>query len=104
MQCLYCQKRLGIFASKKRQFCSQLHEDWYQEEQSGSAIRRLLDPLTPAEYAAVQSTPKPVVVAPAVPEAPAITADPVEEQPAPASTVEPPTDLQPYLAQFPVLI
>ncbi len=45
MQCLYCNKRLGLFASKKRPFCSELHEVAYQDEQSGVAMRRVMDPL-----------------------------------------------------------
>jgi len=48
MQCLYCKKRLGLFASKKRPFCSKLHEDWFHDEQSGTAIRRLLEPFPEA--------------------------------------------------------
>jgi hypothetical protein len=48
MQCLYCHKRLGLFASKKRPFCSQQHEDRYHREQVGSALRRLLAPLEEA--------------------------------------------------------
>ena len=43
MRCLYCQKRLwNPFA--KSQFCTPLHESWFREEQSGEAIRRLLEP------------------------------------------------------------
>ena len=45
MQCLYCNKRLGLFASKKRPFCSELHEVAYQDEQAGVAMRRVMDPL-----------------------------------------------------------
>ncbi len=45
MQCLYCNKRLGLFSSKKRPFCSELHEVAYQDERSGLAMRRVMDPL-----------------------------------------------------------
>ena len=45
MECLYCHKKLGLFASKKRPFCSELHEVAYHDEQAGVALRRVLDPL-----------------------------------------------------------
>jgi hypothetical protein len=45
MQCLYCQKRLGLFASKKRPFCSEAHETAHHDAQSGLALLRLLDPM-----------------------------------------------------------
>jgi len=45
MQCLYCDKRLGLFSFKKRPFCSELHEVAYHDERSGLAMRRVLDPL-----------------------------------------------------------
>lgn len=56
MECLYCHKRLGFFASKKRPFCSELHEVAYQDEQQGLALRRVLDPLftEPARRAPLQ--------------------------------------------------
>ena len=38
MQCLYCHKRLGIFASKKQRFCSELHEVAYNDEQTGVRV------------------------------------------------------------------
>jgi hypothetical protein len=43
MQCLYCEKRLGLFAWK-RPFCSAQHEVAYQDQQSGIAMSRVLDP------------------------------------------------------------
>jgi hypothetical protein len=45
MRCLYCNKRLGLFSSKRRLFCSELHETAYHDERSGLAMRRVLDPL-----------------------------------------------------------
>jgi hypothetical protein len=45
MQCLYCKTRLGLFASRKRPFCSELHEVAYQEEHAEVAMRRVLDPM-----------------------------------------------------------
>lgn len=45
MQCLYCNKRLGLFSFKKRPFCSELHEVAYHDERSGLAMRRVMDPL-----------------------------------------------------------
>jgi hypothetical protein len=44
MQCLYCKKRLGLFAFG-RPFCSKSHEVAYQDAQSGFALLRLLDPM-----------------------------------------------------------
>jgi hypothetical protein len=45
MECLYCHKRLGLFAFMKGPFCSESHEVAYQDQQSTLAIRRVLDPL-----------------------------------------------------------
>src|SRR5579863_301611 len=45
MNCLYCNKRLGFFASKKRAFCSEVHEVAYHDEQAGLAMRRVMDPM-----------------------------------------------------------
>ena len=61
MECLYCHKRLGFFASKKRPFCSELHEVAYQDEQQGLALRRVLDPLftDPVRKAPLQQGPPP---------------------------------------------
>ncbi len=74
MQCLYCKKKLGLFASKKRQFCSQQHEVAYHDEQSGLALRRVLDPLfteparkTPLQPAPQESAPAPEWQTPARP-------------------------------------
>ena len=39
MHCLYCKKRLWLFFSKKRVFCSKVHETAYHEELS--AMNRL---------------------------------------------------------------
>jgi hypothetical protein len=49
MQCLYCEKRLGLFArlglfTWKRPFCSEQHAVAYQDQQSGMAMSRVLDP------------------------------------------------------------
>jgi len=44
VECLYCKKRLGMFASKKSPFCSELHEVAYHDEQAGLALRRVMDP------------------------------------------------------------
>jgi hypothetical protein len=56
MRCLYCNKRIWRFSFKQSSFCSELHEAWYQEEQSGEAIRRLLEPIESS--AAVTENPK----------------------------------------------
>jgi hypothetical protein len=45
MQCLYCNKRLGLLSFKKRPFCSEPHEVAYHDEQSEVAMRRMMDPL-----------------------------------------------------------
>jgi hypothetical protein len=45
MQCLYCSKRLGLFASRKRPFCSESHQVAYQYQLSVAAMRRVLDPI-----------------------------------------------------------
>jgi len=45
MYCLYCNKRLGLFASRKRPFCSESHESAYHNEQAGLALRRIMDPI-----------------------------------------------------------
>src|ERR1700761_4953257 len=90
MQCLYCKKRLGLFASKKRQFCSELHEVAYHDEQSGLAMRRVLDPLFTAAAKTPQvrtapTPPPPSQPVEAEPESrPALKAAPVLEVPAPA--------------------
>ncbi len=69
MQCLYCKKRLGLFASEKRPFCSEAHEVAHQDAQSGFALLRLMDPMfmqkpLPAEDApeALPLLPEPVKV------------------------------------------
>src|SRR5271170_5247154 len=49
MHCLYCKKRLWLFFSKERLFCSKLHEAAYHNEQSGSAMRRLMEFTVPVE-------------------------------------------------------
>src|SRR5580693_9258376 len=41
MHCLYCKKRLWLFFSKEREFCSKLHEATYHEELS--AMNRLME-------------------------------------------------------------
>ncbi len=45
MQCLYCKKKLGLFASRKMPFCSDEHEAAYNEQQAGIALKRVLDPM-----------------------------------------------------------
>jgi hypothetical protein len=45
MRCLYCNKRLWLSPFRQSSFCSKLHEIWYQEEQAGEAIRRLVTDL-----------------------------------------------------------
>ncbi len=59
MQCLYCKKKLGLFASKKHPFCSEQHEVAYTDEQAGVAMRRVMDPLftQPVQKAPLQKTP-----------------------------------------------
>lgn len=56
MECLYCKKKLGLFASKRRPFCSEQHEVAYNDENAGLAMRRVMDPLftepTPKEQLA----------------------------------------------------
>ena len=61
MQCLYCKKKLGLFASKKKPFCSDLHEVAYQDELAGLALRRVMDPLftDPVQKAPLQMPPRP---------------------------------------------
>jgi hypothetical protein len=44
MRCLYCDKRLGWFHSRKRPFCSPAHEGSYLDQESESIARRLLEP------------------------------------------------------------
>ncbi len=60
MQCLYCKRKLGLFASKKRPFCSEQHAVAYQDEQAGLALRRVMDPLftAPAEKVPLQPGPR----------------------------------------------
>jgi hypothetical protein len=60
MQCLYCKKRLGLFASRKRRFCSESHEVTYHDEQSAMAMRHMMDPAFTAPVAppAVRTTPE----------------------------------------------
>ena len=60
MQCLYCKKRLGLFASKKFPYCSELHEVAYHDEMSGLALRRVLDPLftAPVKSPPLRTTPE----------------------------------------------
>jgi hypothetical protein len=47
MHCLYCHKRLWLFFSKERLFCSKLHEAAYYDELS--AMDRLMEFTVPAE-------------------------------------------------------
>jgi hypothetical protein len=47
MHCLYCNKRLWLFFSKERLFCSKLHEAAYYDELS--AMDRLMEFTVPAE-------------------------------------------------------
>src|SRR5258708_38411396 len=100
MQCLYCHKRLGLFASKKRPFCSQLHEEWYQDEQSGSLIRRLRDPFEFAPPQSPASEPETVLASTIEPEAPPQSRAP-EPEPALASTIEPEPPPMPIAAAEP---
>jgi hypothetical protein len=51
MHCLYCKKRLWLFFSKDRQFCSALHEAAYHDELS--AMNRLLEFKDPEERPAL---------------------------------------------------
>jgi hypothetical protein len=51
MHCLYCKKRLWLFFSKEREFCSKLHEATYHEELS--AMNRLMEFTSPSERAAL---------------------------------------------------
>ena len=66
MQCLYCKKKLGLFASKKRRSARQQHEVAYNDEQAGLALRRVLDPLLtePARKTPLQPTPQESAPAP----------------------------------------
>jgi hypothetical protein len=59
MQCLYCKKQLGLFASKKRPFCSEEHEVVHQTERTMLALRRVLDPLL-----TIPVKPKPILLTP----------------------------------------
>src|SRR5258708_13119384 len=111
MQCLYCQKKLGMFASKKRPFCSKLHEDWYQDEQSGSAVRRLLEPFPDddqpvAQPALAEPPPVPLMTrplqAPSVPPPPSVSPPPIASV-RPEPVKEPPALLD-LFAQAPSLI
>jgi hypothetical protein len=93
MHCLYCNKRLGLFSFKKKPFCSSLHEVAYHDEQSGLALRRVMDPTfavperPPAIPAAPDQTPVlPVTVVPLEAEpfsepvqSPSVTLDSVTE-------------------------
>src|ERR1700722_8214717 len=47
MHCLYCHKRLWLFFSKERLFCSKLHEAAYYDQLS--AMDRLMEFTVPAE-------------------------------------------------------
>jgi hypothetical protein len=47
MHCLYCNKRLWLFFSKERRFCSKLHEAAYHDELL--AMHRLMEFTVPAE-------------------------------------------------------
>jgi hypothetical protein len=47
MHCLYCNKRLWLFFSKERLFCSKVHEAAYYDELS--AMDRLMEFTVPAE-------------------------------------------------------
>jgi hypothetical protein len=47
MYCLYCKKRLWMFFSKERLFCSKLHEAAYQD--GLSAMNRLMEFSVPVE-------------------------------------------------------
>ncbi len=44
MRCQYCNKKLWLFVSANRPFCSELHEVAYQSELATQGLRRLLDP------------------------------------------------------------
>jgi len=98
MQCLYCQKKLGMFASRKRPFCSQSHEESYYDEQSGTALRRLLEPLQEDHQAleTLDTAAKPQTSAAEPPIAQRLIAEPVPE---PVAEFEPP--LQPGFALLP---
>jgi hypothetical protein len=62
MHCLYCNKRLWLLFSKKRLFCSKLHEVAYQD---GLAVmRRLMELAVPVEPPA--NPPIPPIAAPAL--------------------------------------
>jgi hypothetical protein len=51
MECLFCKKPLGLFASlrlfasRKHPFCSKAHQVAYQAGQTMSAMRRVMDPM-----------------------------------------------------------
>lgn len=68
MQCLYCKKRLWLFFSEERPFCSKLHEVAYHDEVS--AMRRLTEFKDPTEPPAIraridrQSRTQPIAVPP----------------------------------------
>jgi len=53
MHCLYCKKRLWLFFSKERVFCSKLHETAYHEELS--AMNRLREFTVPVERPAISA-------------------------------------------------
>jgi hypothetical protein len=81
MQCLYCKKKLGLFASRKRPFCSEQHEVAFNDEQAGLAMRRVLDPLftEPVQKAPLQAMPRgaaPQVIEVGVVEAPPVSLTP----------------------------
>ena len=91
MICLYCKKRLGLFAGKKK-FCSELHEVAYNDEQSGLAMRRVLDPLfaAPIERAPLPSTREEETSAIAVVPGPAKLGTPKPRPVAARPSVDPP--------------
>ena len=66
MKCLYCNKKLGLFASRKRPFCGEQHEVAYTDEQAGLAMRRVMDPLftEPIKKAPLQVSNRPAQVEP----------------------------------------
>jgi hypothetical protein len=43
VDCLYCGKRLGFFANRKKPYCSDVHEDHFLEREAAEALNRLKD-------------------------------------------------------------
>lgn len=90
MQCLYCKKKLGLFASKKRQFCSEDHEAAYNEEQASIALQRVLDPMFTGRLQKQPLQPAPPRIAPGS----------GRKAPAPGSEFNAPSYLQPASPAF----